>query len=202
MDQTAQPSVPLLTLPNLLTLSRIACVLPIALLLLPEEGWARWSAFALMVVASLTDWADGYLARRRAQVSPLGRFLDPIADKLLVVAVLIVLLAIGDLSGWETLGVIAILSREILISGLREYMSGEGVTVHVTKLAKWKTTVQLAAVALLILVPVLTPIWGAWVPWAAGAVFWLSAVLTVITGWDYVKGGLAHMRLAPKPPQD
>ncbi|GAB5469709.1 MAG: CDP-diacylglycerol--glycerol-3-phosphate 3-phosphatidyltransferase [Rhodospirillales bacterium] len=179
-----------MTLPNLLTLLRIALVVPIALLLLPSEDWARWLAFALMVVASVTDWADGYMARRRAQVSPLGRFLDPIADKLLVVAVLVVLVATGDLSGWETVAVIAIISREILVSGLREYMSEQGVTVHVTKLAKWKTTVQLVAVALLILVPALDP----FASWIAGGLLWLAALLTVMTGWNYLQGGLAHMR--------
>ncbi len=194
MNASSSGSVPLLTLPNLLTLLRVLLVLPIALLLLPAADWARWLAFVLMVVASLTDWADGYLARKRAQVSPLGRFLDPIADKLLVAAVLVVLVATRDVSGWEVAAVVAILGREILISGLREYMMEHGVTVHVTKLAKWKTTAQLVAIAVFILVPAL----GAPFGWIAGALLWLAAVLTVITGWDYLKGGLAHMS-KPQP---
>ncbi len=190
MDSSSPAPIPLLTLPNLLTLARVFLVLPIALLLLPAADWARWCAFAVMVLASLTDWADGYLARARQQVSPLGRFLDPIADKLLVAAVLVVLVAIGDVGGWEVVAVIAIMAREILISGLREYMSEHGVTVHVTKLAKWKTTVQLLAVAALILVPV----FGSGFGWFASALLWLAAGLTLVTGWDYLKGGLEHMR--------
>ncbi len=189
MQSSSSGAVPLLTLPNLLTLLRVVLVLPIALLLLPTADWARWLAFALMVLASLTDWADGYVARARAQVSPLGRFLDPIADKLLVVAVLVVLVATRDIGGWEVVAVVAILGREILISGLREYMMEHGVTVHVTKLAKWKTTVQLVAVAVFILAPAL----GSPVDLVAGALLWLAALLTVVTGWDYLRGGLAHM---------
>ncbi|MEQ8652312.1 MAG: CDP-diacylglycerol--glycerol-3-phosphate 3-phosphatidyltransferase [Kiloniellales bacterium] len=193
MQSSPPGKVPLLTLPNLLTLLRVVLVLPIALLLLPSSDLARWLAFALMVLASLTDWADGYFARRNAQVSPLGRFLDPIADKLLVVAVLVVLVATRDIRGWEVLAVVVILAREILISGLREYMMEHGVTVHVTKLAKWKTTVQLIAVALFILAPALpNP-----ADLVAGILLWLAALLTLITGWDYLKGGLAHMA---KPP--
>ncbi len=189
MQSPSSDAVPLLILPNLMTLLRVVLVLPIALLLIPAADWTRWLAFVLMILASVTDWADGYLARARSQVSPLGRFLDPIADKLLVAAVLVVLVATRDIGGWEVAAVVAILSREILISGLREYMMEHGVTVHVTKLAKWKTTVQLIAVALFILVPALGGFWG----WIAGTLLWLAAGLTVITGWDYLKGGLAHI---------
>lgn len=197
MSASPPSAAPLLTLPNLLTLLRVVLVLPIALLLLPSADWARWLAFALMVLASVTDWADGYFARARAQVSPLGRFLDPIADKLLVVAVLVVLVATRDIGGWEVIAVVAILSREILISGLREYMMEHGVTVHVTKLAKWKTTIQLVAVAVFILAPAL----GSPFDLIAGLLLWLAALLTVITGWDYLKGGLAHMAAPPEEPQ-
>ncbi len=195
MNSSSSETVPLLTLPNLLTILRVVLIVPIALLLISSQDWARWLAFLLMVVASLTDWADGYLARQRSQVSPLGRFLDPIADKLLVVAVLVVLIATRDIGGWEVVAVVAILSREILISGLREYMMEHGVTVHVTKLAKWKTTVQLIAVALFVLAPAL----GAPADLIAGALLWLAALLTVITGWDYLKGGIAHMSSPVEP---
>lgn len=193
MDGSPPGSLPILTLPNVLTLFRVALVVPVALLLIPEAPWARWCAFALCLLASLTDWADGYLARRRRQVSPFGRFLDPIADKLLVAAVLVVLVATRDISGWEVAAAIAILAREILISGLREYLGGSGVTVHVTRLAKWKTTMQLAALLLLILAPVLGADWS----WAAGALLWLAAALTLVTGFEYLRGGIAHMRRLP-----
>ncbi|MBC6404997.1 MAG: CDP-diacylglycerol--glycerol-3-phosphate 3-phosphatidyltransferase [Rhodospirillales bacterium] len=187
---TERPAAnPLLTLPNLLTFFRIVLAVPIAVLVLLPGDWARWLAFAAMAVASLTDWADGYLARKHAQVSPLGRLLDPIADKLLVAVVLVALVAARDLGGWELIPVIAILGREILISGLREYMMEYGETVAVTKLAKWKTTLQLAAVALTVLAPALGSGWG----WAAGVLVWSAAILTVITGWDYTKGALSHM---------
>ncbi len=189
MSSSSPQPVPLLTLPNVMTLARIALVVPIALLLLPEEAWTRWIAFALMVAASVTDWADGYLARARGQVSPLGRLLDPIADKLLVAAILVVLVATRDVSGWEVIPVLAILSREIFISGLREYMMEHGFTVHVTKLAKWKTTLQLVAVAVIILVPVFGPAAG----WVAGALLWIAAAITVYTGWGYLSGSLKHM---------
>jgi len=190
---SSSAGAPILGLPNLLTILRVVLVVPIALLLIPEANWARWLAFGFCLLASATDWADGYLARRRQQVSPFGRFLDPIADKLLVAAVLVALVATRDVSGWEVVAVIAILSREILISGLREFMGGSGVTIHVTRLAKWKTTVQLAALLLLILAPALGPPFG----WAAGVLLWLAAALTVVTGWEYLRGGLAHMRQAP-----
>ena len=185
----------LTALPNLLTLLRIVLIAPVVgLLFLPEE-WARWTVLALFVVASVTDWLDGKLARSQGLVSPLGRFLDPIADKLLVAAVLVMLAAVGQLRGWEVLAVLAILFRELLVSGLREYVGGKQIGVPVSKLAKWKTTVQMAALALLIVAPVLpspaTEI--------AIGLLWLAVALTLVTGWDYLRTGLAHMGVGRKP---
>ena len=180
----------LTTLPNLLTLARIiASPAVVALLALDWEA-ARWTAFVLFGAAAFTDWLDGKLARARGEVSPLGRFLDPIADKLLVAAVVIMLVASGDVAGWAVAAAIVILCREILVSGLREYLAELSVPMPVSKLAKWKTAAQLAALSLLILGPVLT----AELQLLAEALLWLAAGLTLITGWDYLSRGLTHMR--------
>ncbi len=185
----------LTALPNLLTLARIVLIVPVVGLLYLPDGWARWVVLLLFVVASVTDWLDGKLARAQGLVSPLGRFLDPIADKLLVVAVLVMLAAIGQLRGLEILAVLLILFRELLVSGLREYLGEKGIGVPVTKLAKWKTTVQMAALALLIVAPALGP------PWLqiGDGLLWLAVALTLITGWGYLRTGLAHMGIGRAP---
>ncbi|WP_119166897.1 CDP-diacylglycerol--glycerol-3-phosphate 3-phosphatidyltransferase [Algihabitans albus] len=180
----------LTTLPNLLTLARIVAIPAVVALLSFDSEAARWVAFVLFGAAAFTDWLDGRLARARGEVSPLGRFLDPIADKLLVAAVVVMLVASGDVAGWAVVAAIVILCREILVSGLREYLAELSVPMPVSKLAKWKTAVQLAAISLLILAPVLTPELGL----AAEALLWLAAGLTLITGWDYLVRGLTHMR--------
>ena len=138
------------SLPNLLTLARIAVIPVIVALLYVAADWARWTALLLYLAACATDYLDGYLARTRGEVSPLGRFLDPIADKLLVVAVIVVLTAQGWLSVIGVLAGLAIICREILVSGLREYLAEFQVVVHVSKLAKWKTTAQLVTVVLIL----------------------------------------------------
>lgn len=177
-------------LPNALTFFRILLIVPVVALFYVEASWARWVILALFIIASATDWLDGYLARKLAVVSPLGRFLDPIADKLLIAAVLVMLAGVGNLPGVHLLAAILILLRELLVSGLREYLGEKGVVVAVTKLAKWKTTVQMAALSLLIVAPVLGELWlkAGWV------LIWLAAVLTVITGWNYLQGGLKYLR--------
>lgn len=179
-------------LPNALTFFRILLIPPVVALFFIEAPWARWVTLALFVIASATDWLDGYLARKLAVVSPLGRFLDPIADKLLIAAVLVMLAGVGDLPGVHLLAAVLILLRELLVSGLREYLSEKGVVVAVTKLAKWKTTMQMAALSLLIVAPVLGQSWLQ----AGWALIWLATALTLLTGWGYLKDGLKHMRSA------
>ena len=179
----------LTALPNLLTLLRIVLIVPVVALLFVSQDWARWVTLALFVVASVTDWLDGKLARAQGLVSPLGRFLDPIADKLLVAAVLVMLPAIGQLRGLEVVAVILILSRELLVSGLREYLGEKGVVVPVSKLAKWKTTVQMVALAVLIVAPALGLLWQQ----IGIGLLWLAVALTLITGWDYLRTGLREM---------
>lgn len=181
----------LTSLPNLLTLSRIAVIPVLVLLLYLGTPAYRWVACVLFVGACVTDYLDGYLARHRAEVSALGRFLDPIADKLLVAAVLLMLVAIGGVSGLLILPALVILCREILVSGLREYLAEIRVPMPVSKLAKWKTTIQMVALGVLVVgeagpsfLPVQT----------IGEVgLWLAAALTLITGYDYLQRGLKHM---------
>ncbi len=180
-------------LPNLLTYGRVAAVpLVVAFLFWPADAWARWSALAIYAAAAITDFLDGYLARAWSQQSSLGRMLDPIADKLLVAAVLLALAADRTIAGPSLWAAIVILCREILVSGLREYLAELRVPVPVTAVAKWKTAAQLVALGFLIAghagekaLP------GAQ---TAGIVLlWIAAVLTLYTGWDYMKASYQHV---------
>lgn len=196
----------MLTLPNLLTLSRIVTVpLLAALLWWPEWHMGYAIGFAVYALMGVTDYFDGYLARAQGTVSKLGIFLDPIADKIMVAAVILVLAAQGVLRGpyvgdLHVIAGLIILIREIAVSGLREFLGGIQVSVPVSRLAKWKTTFQLVALGSLILGQG-APGWtimvagiDANVPHTIGLVtLWAAAVLTVITGWDYLRVGLKHM---------
>lgn len=196
----------MLTLPNILTLSRIAMI-PLLAALLWWPGWhaGYLAAFALYCIMGITDYFDGMLARQSNKVSKLGIFLDPIADKIMVASVILVLTAMGVLRGPYVgdMHVIAggiILIREIAVSGLREFLGGLQVSVPVSKLAKWKTTFQLVSLGSLILGEGL-PDWTFVldgvvhnVPHLVGLItLWGAAILTVITGWDYLRVGLKHM---------
>lgn len=196
----------MLTLPNLLTLSRIVAIPLLAYLL----WWRDWETgylmgFVLYCAMGITDYFDGMLARASGQISRLGIFLDPIADKIMVAAVILVLAAQGVLRGpyvgdMHVIAGLIILMREIAVSGLREFLGSLQVSVPVSKLAKWKTTFQLVALGSLILGQGL-PQWTVWlgdieanVPHTVGlATLWAAAVLTVVTGWDYLRVGLKHM---------
>jgi cardiolipin synthase len=175
---------------NILTLSRIAAIPLIAALLFFNEPLLRWIAFILFAVACITDFFDGYIARRMDQVSALGRFLDPIADKLVVAAILMVMTAHGQISGWVVLPALIILCREILVSGLREYLAELKVRLPVSILAKWKTTMQMVAMGFLILGDVLPPLP---LQLVGEVLMWLAAALTLITGYDYFRVGIKHM---------
>lgn len=180
----------LLTLPNLLTLARIAAIPVVVLLLGRAEPWAAWAALAVYSAACITDWLDGYLARLRGQLSRFGRVLDPIADKLLVAACLLVLVAERRITGVVVLAALVILLREILVSGLREFLAEISVGLPVSRLAKWKTGIQMIALGVLIVGPVAPPP----VQVLGEAGLWLAALLTLMTGYDYLRAGLAHMR--------
>ena len=180
-------------LPNVLTYGRLAAVpVVVALLFWPLEPWARWSALAIYAAAAITDFFDGYLARAWSQQSSLGRMLDPIADKLLVAGVLLVLTADGTIRGWSLWAAIVILCREILVSGLREYLAELRVPVPVTAVAKWKTTAQLVSLGFLIA----GPAGDAVLPHATQigiVLLWIAATLTLYTGWDYMKASYDHV---------
>ena len=202
----APPRGRLLTLPNALTLSRIVAVPLLAFLL----WWPDWElgyglAFAMYCLMGITDYFDGYLARASERVSRLGQFLDPIADKIMIAAVILVLAAQGILRGpyvgdMHVIAGLIILIREIAVSGLREFLGGIQVSVPVSKLAKWKTTLQIICLGSLILGRGM-PWWTVTVgglsmnlPHTVGLItLWGAAALTVITGWDYLRVGLRHM---------
>jgi cardiolipin synthase (CMP-forming) len=191
MDQRGPRNI-LTSLPNILTYGRIAAVPVLAGVLFFGAGnGARWLAFAIFVLACITDWLDGYLARIWEQQSNLGRMLDPIADKLLVGATLLLLVYTQDISGWSIWAAIIILSREILVSGLREFLAELNVKIHVTQLAKSKTTAQFIALAMLLVGPAADDI----VPGITEAglvILWMAALLTLWTGYDYLKAGVRH----------
>lgn len=201
----------MLTLPNILTMSRIFAVPLLGFFL----WWPDWQlgyliGFALYCVIAITDFFDGYLARAQGTVSKLGIFLDPIADKIMVAAVILILTAQGYLRGpyvgdMHVIAGLVILIREIAVSGLREFLGGIQVSVPVSRLAKWKTTFQLVALGALILggavhgQPCQSPLEEcqtlaeSWVHVVGLASLWAAAVLTCVTGWDYLRVGLKHM---------
>lgn len=183
------------SLPNLLTLARIAAIPAIIALLYLDSDPARWTALAVYAAACITDYFDGMLARRQNLVSPLGRFLDPIADKLLVAAILLMLVANHDIDSLSVLAAIIILCREILVSGLREYLAELHVRMPVSRLAKWKTTVQMVALGVLLLGPAGPT--ALMLPAVGLVLLWVAALLTCITGYDYLTRGLRHMLADP-----
>ena len=185
----------LTSVPNLLTLSRIL-VIPVVVATFYVPGdYARWFCCALFAAAGFTDWLDGHVARRWEQQSELGRFLDPIADKLLVSATLFMLTAFGRLSTQALLPALVILCREILVSGLREYLAGLPVGMPVSRLAKWKTAIQMVAIGVLI---VGDAGWRVLPVVAIGeTLLWLAALLTLVTGYDYLRAGLSHIVRPP-----
>jgi CDP-diacylglycerol--glycerol-3-phosphate 3-phosphatidyltransferase/cardiolipin synthase len=163
----------------------------VALLWFPHWEAGYGLAFAIYCLMGITDYFDGYLARAQGAVSKLGIFLDPIADKIMVAAVILMLVATRDISGLSLIAGIIILLREIAVSGLREFMAQLQVSVPVSRLAKWKTTLQLVSMGGLILAGAL-PGWP-WLQTASIAALWGAAVLTLVTGWDYLRVGLKHM---------
>lgn len=182
----------MLTLPNLLTLSRIVAV-PLLAALLWWPGWAPGYAagFVLYCIVGATDYLDGYLARAQGTVSKLGIFLDPIADKIMVAAVLLILVGTGRIPGVHIIAALIILTREIAVSGLREFLAGLQVSVPVSQLAKWKTMLQLVALGALILGGAMPG--EAWVATGGLIGLWVAAALTLLTGYDYLRVGLRHM---------
>ena len=180
-------------LPNILTLSRIGVIPPLIALLYWDNPLAGWFACGLFTVAGFTDFFDGYFARTRRQFSRIGRVLDPIADKLLVASVIVMLVAFGRA---PVIAALIILCRELMVSGLREYLAEISVGVPVSRMSKWKTAIQMIAIGFLLLgeagptfvAPYLTTV-------AIGeTLLWIAAALTLVTGYVYLRAGLEHMK--------
>ena len=175
---------------NILTLLRIAVIPIIVICIYMKEPYFGWIAFFLFCLASITDYFDGYIARLRNEITNFGTFLDPIADKLLVAAVILILTSKGVIKDWDTVPALIILLREITVSGLREYLAGIKVSIPVSRIAKLKTFLQLSALAILILsestVDLILILY-------LGKIFlWLAGILTLYTAYDYVKGSIKH----------
>ena len=187
----------MLTLPNLLTLSRILAVPILVFLLWKPSWWDYGITFVLYCLVGITDYFDGYVARTRGAVSRLGIFLDPIADKIMVAAVIVMLVSSRDSSGepiihgFHIIPALVILLREIIVSGLREFLATLRISVPVSQLAKWKTALQMVALGALILAGAATQ-WE-WVRTVGLASLWAAAGLTLVTGWDYLRVGIKHM---------
>ena len=183
---------PALNIPNLLTIGRVIAVpLLVAALTMLEGATARWIALAIFIFAGVSDFLDGYLARAWQQQSTIGRMLDPIADKLLVGASLLLLVHLGTITGISIWAAVIILCREILVSGLREFLAELKVKLHVSWLSKWKTGLQMLAIGLLIAGPAGDAIYAN--VSALGISFlWASAILTIWTGYGYFSAAVTH----------
>ena len=179
------------SIPNMITLGRIIAIPGIVALFYLGSPLGQWLACGLFTIAALTDFLDGYLARAWSQQSAFGKFLDPVADKLLVAATILLLAGFGQISGSTLLPAVVILCREIVVSGLREFLAGVSIGIPVTKLSKWKTALQMVAIGFLIVgqhgpefIP--TRVIGEWC-------LWIAAIITLCTGYDYLRSGLKHI---------
>lgn len=215
------------TLPNILTVLRLLAAPGLAVMFLYfHRPWADWFALMLFVGAAVTDWFDGHLARSWKQETRLGAMLDPIADKAMVIIALMVIVGYSSMSAWLVLPATVIVFREVFVSGLREFLGDVAGTLKVTQLAKWKTTVQMIAIAVLfaqgifehflaLAVEGMPPVeldailsgtgadpgglrWKLagmeWCGHVGLALLWLAAVLTLLTGWDYLRKALPHLK--------
>ena len=184
------------TVPNLLTFSRIIAIPALIGAFYLSSPLSNWLALAIFTVAGITDILDGYVARSMGSESGLGRFLDPIADKLLVAAALLMLVYVGRIGDWAILPTVVTLCREILVSGLREFLAELRVSVPVSKVAKWKTMLQMVAIGFLIVGE------AGWDPIPVIEIghtgIWIAAIFTIYTGYDYLRAGLRHVT-TPEP---
>ncbi len=181
------------TFANILTVFRLVLLPFIIVLFYIDAAWAAWSILTLYTIGAVTDWFDGWVARRFNQVSAFGTFMDPIADKIFVAAVLFMLVESGRLTGIWVLPAIVILVREFLISGLREFLGPKDIKLPVTKFAKWKTASQMLALGFLIIGPYGTG-FLALSPLIGNILLTAAAAMTALTGWRYLRAGFAHMR--------
>ncbi len=180
-------------LANILTLTRLVLLPPMIVLFFLPFSWAAWVCLLLYIVGAASDWLDGWVARQFNQVSEFGALMDPITDKIFVITTLLMLVAVGRIEHLWVLGVVIIIVREFAVSGIREYLGGKGIKMPVTKLAKWKTALQMIATGTLIVGPFVAG--GQMIGQIALAG---ASVLTIITGWGYVKTALDHLRKIPR----
>ncbi|MCX7338590.1 MAG: CDP-diacylglycerol--glycerol-3-phosphate 3-phosphatidyltransferase [Alphaproteobacteria bacterium] len=179
------------TLPNILTAFRIGLIPVMVFAFYTNSTWGKWASLFIFIFASITDFLDGYLARAWSQTSKLGEFLDPVADKLLVASTLFLLAGFDQISHFALMPAIVILCREILVSGLREFLGEMNVHTPVSKFAKWKTAVQMISISLLLLGSV--PDIGKFVLNTGEALLWIAAVMTLVTGYDYIKASSRYL---------
>ena len=178
-----------MNIPNILTIGRMLMLVPMmALFFLPFE-WAAWAVLCLYVIGAVTDWLDGWVARKYQQTSEFGRFLDPISDKIFVITILLMLVAVDRISGILVMGVAVIIVREFIVSGLREFLGPKNVVMPVTKLAKWKTTIQMIATGILIVGPFIGP-----AKLLGDLGLAAAAVITAYTGWLYIKSAMPYLK--------
>lgn len=176
-------------LANILTIARLILLPVIVALFYVDESWAAWVCLALYVIAAITDFLDGWVARKFNQITLFGTFMDPIADKVFVAVILMMLIASGRLDGLWIIAALVIMTREFLVSGMREFLGPKNIKLPVSNLAKWKTALQMLALGILII--------GPFAPFAliAGNIALSgAALLTIVTGWSYLKTGFAHMK--------
>ncbi len=189
------------SLPNLLTYSRIAAIPVVVGLILSQLLWAEWLALGIYIAACITDFLDGYLARAWQQQSSLGRFLDPIADKLLIASLLMVMVGVDTIGSISIMPALVILCREFLVSGLREYLAEVRVGLPVSRLAKWKTGIQMTAIGFLVVSDSEIVVLGI-TPVEVGIVgLWIAALLTLVTGYDYLRHSYDHIERSQTVPE-
>lgn len=179
-------------LPNILTVGRLLLLPFLVIMMMTGTAWASWTALALYTISCITDWLDGFIARRMNLQSSFGTFLDPIADKIFILTVLLTLIANDTLRGIWITPVLLILAREFLIAGLREFLGPKNIQVPVSNLGKWKTTIQMVALGFLVVGEYGDTV----LPYTVeiGQIGLLAAMaLTIQTGWDYLKTGIKHL---------
>lgn len=181
-------------LPNYLTIGRLIALPILVILMFIKGDVAAWSALGLYTVCCITDWLDGYIARACNVESPFGKFLDPVSDKIFVATVLVALIANQHLPQWGAIPVIIILSREFLISGLREFFGPKNISFPVSKLAKWKTTIQMFSLGFLIVGETGEKVYA--LNYETGYLLLaVATLLTMFTGWTYLKEGARHFHV-------
>ena len=181
-----------MSLPNILTYGRILAIPALVACFFVKGDWGRWVAMWIFIAAGVSDFLDGYLARAWEQQSAIGRMLDPIADKLIVAAALLMLAADQTIAGWSLWAGVIILCREILVSGLREFLGTLAVSVPVTRVAKWKTFLQMLAIGFLLAGSAGDKIWP-YTTLFGLTLLWIAALLTLYTGYDYLRAAVRHV---------